>query len=243
MKRLLLSAGLLAGICSARAQVPPASDTSLLMSAVRAARQRYQATAPEPRLVNGVAYGNQAPSYVTGRPFFQSSDPQPGTLDYDGQYFEDVELLYEQVLDQVLLYGSAQAQPVQLVRQKVREFDLVGHHFVHLPADAAGVVVDGFYEVLVAGPARLLARRTKKLEANTGGYGMKGEYEETTRFFIQQPTGFYEVASLRQALVALADKRAELQAHARRNHLRLAADSREASLAALVREYNALSMR
>ncbi|TPG71820.1 hypothetical protein [Hymenobacter nivis] len=243
MKKMLLSVGMLVAACNAEAQTVAAGDTSLLLSAVRAARQRYRATAPEPRLVNGVAYGNNAPSYVAGRPFFLSSEPQPGTLDYDGQHFAGVALLYEQVQDQVLLYGTAQAEPVQLIRQQVRGFELAGHRFVHLPADAAGVVAEGFYDVVVAGPAQLLARRTKKLEASTGGYSMKGEYEEITRFFIQRPAGFYEVATLRQVLGALADKQTELQAHARRNHLRLAADSREASLAALVKEYNYLILK
>ena len=241
MKKLLLSAGLLVGFYPLKAQVVAASDTSLLLSAVRAARQRYQAAAPEPRLVNGVAYGNNAPSYVRGRPFFQSSDPQLGTLDYDGQHFAGVALLYEQVQDQVLLYGAAQAEPVQLIRQKVSGFKLAGHRFVHLPADAAGVVAEGYYDVVVAGPTQLLAKRAKKLEASTGGYGLKGEYEEVTRFFIQRPTGFYEVATLRQVLAALPDKQTELQAHARRNRLRLSADSREASLESLVREYNTLT--
>ncbi|RYY19506.1 MAG: hypothetical protein EOO36_05615 [Cytophagaceae bacterium] len=240
MKKLLLSAGLLAGFYPAAAQWIATSDTSLLQSAVRAARQRYQAAAPDSRLLNGVAYGNKAPAYVRGRPFFQSSDPQLGTLDYDGQHFAGVALLYEQVHDQVLLYGAAQAEPVQLIRQKVGGFELAGHRFVHLPADAAGGVAEGYYDVVVAGPTQLLAKRAKKLEASTGGYGLKGEYEEITRFFIQRPTGFYEVATLRQVLAALPDKQTELQAHARRNHLQLTTDGREASLASLVQEYNAL---
>jgi hypothetical protein len=47
--------------------------------------------------MNGVAYATIVPSYV--RPFFQTSDPPPGTLDYDGQHFAGVPLLYEQVQD------------------------------------------------------------------------------------------------------------------------------------------------
>jgi hypothetical protein len=98
MKILLLSVSALLGGYQASAQVA-VSDTSLLASTVRAARQRYLAAAPASRLVNGVAYATSAPSYVTGRPFLQTSDPRPGTLDYDGQHFAGVPLLYEQVQD------------------------------------------------------------------------------------------------------------------------------------------------
>ena len=184
-----------------------------------------------------MAYGNNVPSYVRGRPFFQSSDPQPGTLDYDGQHFENVALLYEQVRDQVLLYGPAQAEPLQLIRQQVRGFELAGHRFVRLAADSAGVVAEGFYDLAVDGPARLLVRRTKKLEASTGGYNLKGEYEEVTRFFVQRRARFYEINTIKQALAVLADQKAEMQAYARGNRF----DSREAAFTALVRQYNTLA--
>jgi hypothetical protein len=235
MKTLLLSAGVLLGSYHVHAQTAT-SDTTLLASTVRAARQRYSATAPASRLVNGVAYENNRPAYVTGRPFFQSNAPQPGTLDYDGQHFVGVQLLYEQVLDQVLLYGPAQAAPVQLIRQKVRAFELAGHQFVRLPADSAGVLAEGFYDLVVDGPAQLLVKRAKKLEATTGGYGLKGEYEEVTRYFVQRHAHFYEINSPKQALAVLADKKAEMQAYARSNRF----DSKEASLTALVRQYNTL---
>lgn len=236
MKTRLLSAAILLGSYQAEAQAIAASDSSLLASAMRAAHQRYQAAAPESRLLNGVAYATTVPAYVRGRPFYQTSDPRPGTVDYDGQRFAGVELLYEQVQDQLLLYGPAQAMPLQLIRQKVRAFELAGHHFVRLPADSAGVLAEGFYEVAADGPARLLVKRAKKLEAATGGYDLKGGYEEVTRFFVQRRTHFYEINTRKQALAALGDKKTKLQAYARDNRF----DSQEAWLTALVQQYNAL---
>lgn len=241
MKSFLLGLGLLITCCQANAQaVAAARDSSLLGAAVRAAEQRYRLGAPESRLLNGVAYANNAPAYMRGHPFFQSSDPQPGTLYYDGQHFAAVELLYEQVLDQVLLYGPEQAGHMQLIRQKVREFELAGHRFVWLPADSAGVLAEGFYDMVVNGPTQFLVRRTKKVEAATGGYDMKGGYEEKMRFFVQRQGRFYELSTLKQTLTALADKKPEMQAYARRNRLRFATDSRETSVAELVKQYNSL---
>ena len=241
MKALVLSAGALLASHWASAQVVASNDSSLLANAVAAASQRYLAAGLEPRLVNGVAYANKPPSYVSGRPFFQSSDPQLGTLDYEGQHYVGVPLLYEQVLDQVLLYGPAQAAPIQLVRQQVRGFELAGHRFVRLPADAASGLAEGFYDLVANGMAQLLVKRGKKLEAATSGYQLKGEYEEVTRFFIARGGHFYEVSSLKEVLAALADKKTAMQAYARENRLRLTTDRREAALTALVRKYNALT--
>jgi hypothetical protein len=236
MKTLVLGAGALLASHWVSAQVVASSDSSLLASAVASARQRYLTTGLESRLVNGVAYATKPPSYVTGRPFFQTSDPQPGTLDYEGQHYVGVPLLYEQVLDQVLLYGPAQATPIQLVRQQVQAFELAGHHFVRLPADSTGVLAEGFYDLVVDGPARLLVKRAKKLEAATGGYTLKGEYEDVTRFFVQRHAHFYEVTTPKQAIALLADKKAEMQAYLRGNRF----DSKEVALTALVQKYNTL---
>ena len=241
MKALVLGAGALLAGHWASAQVVAGNDSSLLATAVAAARQRYLAAGLDARLVNGVAYANKQPSYVAGRPFFHTSDPQLGTLDYEGQHYVGVPLLYEQVLDQVLLYGPAQAAPIQLVRQQVRAFELAGHRFVWLPADAAGVLAEGFYDLVADGQAQLLVKRGKKLEATTSGYQLKGEYEEVTRFFVLRGGRFYEANSLKEVVAALADKKSEMQAYARENRLRLTTDRREATLTALVRQYNTLT--
>jgi hypothetical protein len=239
MKMLLLGAALLSSY-QVVGQVATVPDSSLLASAVQAARQRYLSNAPESRLMNGVAYGNTAPSYVTGRPFYLANEPQNGRLEYDGQSFEGVLLQYEQVQDQVLYYSAEKADPVQLIRQHVSSFELAGHHFVYLPTDKASGLSDGFYDLVVTGPSQLLVKRAKKLEATTGGYGLKGEYEDVTRYFIRRQEHFYEVTTLKQVLVALADKKTEIQAYARDNRLRLTTDSREATLSKLLQQYNTL---
>lgn len=240
MKLLLLSAVVLLSSYQATAQLVVASDSSLLASAVQAARQRYLSRAPESRLLNGVAYGNPAPAYVTGRPFYPAAEPQTGRVDYDGSSFDGVLLQYEQVQDQLLLYSAAQADPVQLIRQYVSSFDVGGHHFVNLFPGKGSALSEGFYDVVVTGPAQLLVKRAKKLEATTGGYGLKGEYEDVTRYFVRRQENFYEVTNLKQTLEALVDKKAQIQAYARDNRLRLTTDSREDTLTKLVLHYNTL---
>jgi hypothetical protein len=243
MKTLLLSISALLTCFEAEAQTLTSPDSSLLAGPVQAARQRYVVDAPESRLLNGIAYVNHVSGSVRGRPFFQTGEPQAGKLDYDGQLFTGVPLLYEQVQDQVLLYGPAQAGPLQLVRQKVRAFELAGHRFVRLPTDSAGVVREGFYDLVVDGPAQLFVKRTKKVQAATGGYSLTGEYEEKTQFFVWRNKIFYEINTLKQTLAALSDRKAQIQAYARENRLRYVTEDREASLTALVKHYNTLANR
>jgi hypothetical protein len=64
-----------------------------------------------------------------------------------------------------------------LIRQKVQSFELADHRFVRLPADSADMLTEGFYDLAVDGPSPLLVKRSKKHEASTGAYTLKGEYE------------------------------------------------------------------
>jgi hypothetical protein len=211
-------------------------------AAVGRAAQRYAASMQaESHLLNGREYVNPAPTYVVGQPFFESSRPQRGTITYDGNYFERVPLLYEQAQDQVVLFDSVRNVNIQLVSDKVADFTLGSHRFLRVRADSAAALPTGFYELLVDGPARLLARRTKTATKVVSGQGITGEYEPTIRFFVQRQNRYYPVAKLGQVLAVLPDKKSELQQFARSKQLKFKDASREASLAQLLQHYAELA--
>ena len=198
-------------------------------------------TQAESRLLNGQEYINPAPTYVVGQPFFESSRPQRGTITYDGSYFVRIPLLYEQAQDQVVLFDSVRNVNILLVSGKVANFTLGSHRFLHLLADSAATLPTGFYELLVDGPARLLARRTKTATKVVSSQGITGEYEPTIRFFVQRQNGYYPVAKLGQVLTALADKKSELQQFAHSRQLKFKSASRESSLTQLLQHYAELA--
>ncbi|QKG53794.1 hypothetical protein [Hymenobacter sp. BRD67] len=216
-------------------------DSGVSASIARANELYTAATQDESRLLNGGEYLNLAPSYITGTPFLQSDKLHRGTIDYDGRSFTQVPLQYEQNQDQVLAFDSVRGVTIQLIREKVRFFAFDNYHFVWLPADSAGTLAAGFYDLKLDGPARLLVRRTKIITKSAAGRGLSGKFVEETRFFVQHQGSTYRVAKLGQLVSLFASKKAELQKYARANALKFNPESREASLVQLVSYYNELA--
>jgi hypothetical protein len=207
----------------------------------QATRLYTATTQAESRLRNGLEYVNQTPAYFVGNPFFISDLPQRGNIAYDGGYYERVPLLYEQNQDQVLLFDSVSNVKIQLISSRVSAFNLGKSHFVRLPADSARVLTPGFYEVLVAGPTQLLARRVKRAEKSSNGRELTGQYVVDDRFYVQRRQQYTEVAKLSQVLTALPEQKLALQKLARSRNLKFKKTDREASLVELVRASNDLA--
>ncbi|AMR28411.1 hypothetical protein A0257_15810 [Hymenobacter psoromatis] len=207
-----------------------------------AAQRYYAATQADSHLLNGTEYVSRPKPYVQGSPFFLLPSPQPGSLRYDGFDFVAVPMLYDCHLDRVVVLPPSRAIALQLVPEKVASFTLGGHHFVRLTTDSVAnpQVRTGFYDLLVDGPARLLARRTRKLSERPTQFGMEGYYDETIRYVLQRDTDYYVVSRLRDITAIFPTKKADLQRFARSRHLSFREEGRAASLTALVAYYNTL---
>ena len=241
----LLRSGLVSLLIGVGVGTPAFGQTtrpdSSLLGAIRQAQAHYsRSTQAESRLLNGTEYVSLIPSYIAGKPFFQTDQPQRGAITYDGSYFERVPLLYEMSQDQVLLFDSVRVATIQLIKARVTDFALGGHHFLRLRADSAQVITAGFYDLLLDGPVQLLAKRTKTATKGTAARGIGGSFVEETRFFVQAHGSYHKVSTLGQLLNLFPNKKPDLQKFARSNHLQFKADSREASLVAVLRYYNEL---
>lgn len=227
---------------SAQAQdiVPADSATA---AAVRAATQRYYAaTQADSRLLSGTDYRNRTKPYVQGSPFFPVSEVQLGSVRYDGFAYAAVPMRYDCQRDQLVVQPTGRAIALQLVPEKVAAFTLAGHRFVRLVTDSVAnpQVRTGFYDLLVDGPARLLARHRKKSYERPTPTGMEGHFEQTTRYVVQHHDAYYPVTRLKDVLAVFPDQRAALQKFARQQHLSFGEGLRQYSLTALVGYYNTL---
>ena len=230
---------------SAKAQQLAPAD-SATAAAVRAATQRYNAaTQADSRLLSGTEYRNRTRPYVQGSQFFPVSEVQPGSLRYDGFAYAAVPMRYDCQLDQLVVQPPGRAISLQLVPEKVTAFTLAGHQFVRLTTDSVAnpQVRTGFYDLLVDGPARLLARHRKKSYERPTPAGMEGHFEQTTRYVVQHRDAYYPVTRLKDVLAAFPDQKAALQKFARKQHLNFGEGLRQYSLTALVGYYNTLGVR
>lgn len=107
-------------------------------------------------LYNGTEYIKQFSS-VNGDPFFPANKNVGGVL-YYGNWYMDLELMYDCQDDAVIVRDLQGSLKLQLIKEKLDEFIIDGHHFVKLKlVNARGE----FYEQIVKGKRMLLVQWRK----------------------------------------------------------------------------------
>jgi hypothetical protein len=144
---------------------------------------------------------------------------------------------YDLVRNQLVLSAQGGTLDVSLVEERVAGFVLAGHPFVRLTGDSAAGLPEKpyFYELLVAGPVRLLAAHRKKYEEGLEGSRIVSEITARTDYFLVQGGRGYPVSKLSDVARVFPQQRAALRSYAQANSLAFDAAGRAAALAALVR--------
>lgn len=219
------------------------ADSLAVATAVAAATQQYtQDVRPESVLFDGPEYVNYIQPGTIGHQFFESPDPQRGTITYRGAAFREVPLRYDLARDQVVMTYPNQAATVQLVPEKLTAFSLGSHHFVRVVADSAtgATLPTGFYEVLQSGPVSLLARYTKKIAQTIVQQNLRLEFRQTDQFFVRTASAAAEATSLKDLLDLLPSHKQEVQRYAHQQKLRFSVAQRQASTLSALRYYYTL---
>src|SRR5258707_12826736 len=98
-----------------------------------------QGIAEESRLYNGFGYNYYDPN-IKGNAYLDDVDRwRNGTVDYDGQTFENVPLIYHINADQIIVSLVNHNSPTRLVSDKVVGFNLSGSHFVRVSINSSGI--------------------------------------------------------------------------------------------------------
>lgn len=107
-------------------------------------------------LYNGTEYIKQFNS-TNGNPFFPANR-NAGSVLYYGNWYSNIELMYDCQDDVVIVRDLQGSLKLQLVKEKLDEFTIDGHHFVKLKlVNARGE----FYEQIVKGKRLLLVQWRK----------------------------------------------------------------------------------
>ncbi|SIT86420.1 hypothetical protein [Pontibacter indicus] len=218
------------------------TDTSFVSNAVSDALRQYRtAVGVHAHLYNGPEYFVPVKTYVKGHQFYQDKIYQNGAVKYDGTWFEDVPMLYDLVLDELVIvnHGSGQAQ--RLVKSRVDAFNLHGHNFVRLQADSTTSVSiqPGFYDMLHSGSVQVLMKREKILFERASTEGMEGEYRDIDKFFLVKDGVYHQVSSKRSVMRVLQDQKKPLNKFASANKLRFR-KNRENAIVRIAEHYDSL---
>jgi hypothetical protein len=243
-----VSLGLLVAFSAAHGQAPDGKNDVAI--ATTRLQQQYLTSFPQhPQLLNGPEYVNYTLRYHahTGHQFFLVSEKQAGSVHYNKHDFGHVYLLYDLVLDQLVLSDISSPLMLSLIHERVREFTIGNHRFIRLVADSTlgKVVRPGYYETLLsdggAKPVQVLAKRVKSLQEHVTQQHVDVEFITTDRFYLYKAGRYYPVSSKSSVLGPLADHGKELQQFVQAHQLRFKKATREASVVQLVTYYNTLA--
>ena len=234
MAKYFLLFVILVSICATISAQTLQHDTVFVSDAIKNTKDDYlQIMKGQLHLFNGADYKEYRP-VKDEHPYYISEDWIIGAVHYDGEYYDNIELLYNIYTDQVIAehYSSAM---IQLVRDKVQSFFIDGHTLVLLQEKT---IPNGFYDRLCNGGAKVYAKRTKELEESITSNELEREFRLKSKYYICKDGYYYLVKSKKSVLSVLGDKKHELNQFIHQNHLRFR-QNRENAIVKLTEFYNA----
>src|SRR4051794_5907994 len=109
---------------------------STFSTAGRNALRFYNATLSQQlHIYNGPEYHDYVHTFQQGQPYFMQDQWSKGTVSYDGNLYDDVSILYNIVTDNVVILANNNVSKIELIKDKVAAFSLLGHSFLHLAPD------------------------------------------------------------------------------------------------------------
>lgn len=96
-------------------------------------------------------------------PFFMSNEPARGSIKYHGNWYEVSELQYDCRNDVLVTKNLSGDFPVELIKEKVDEFNIADHHFDKLKIQTRR---GEFYEKVYKGKYTLYTQWQKKIMSN-----------------------------------------------------------------------------
>jgi hypothetical protein len=211
------------------------SDTAFLATSVLHAKEIYsKAVFGQQRLLNGSEYLEYQP---TGQehPYFLFNEWLEGSIEYDGQVFNNVLLRYNLYTDEIITQHTLTYRTIQLVKDKIARFTLDGHSFVALNSKA---LPTGFYDCLWAGDASLYAKRTKELKETISSGKVVREFNQKSRYFVSKDGLFYPINGKKALVKILNDRSIDFNSFIRSARLSFRKNKIEASLVKIVEFYS-----
>jgi hypothetical protein len=223
---------------------PAARDTSTGGSAYGLAlRQYHDYLDPEPNLYRGDQYAEYSFLLKEGHPFFGEDRWRKGTVMYNGILYENVSLLYDEVLDMLVMPDPLKVFKIILIPSEVGSFTIEDHSFVRLsdslnPSQPG----NGFYEQLYKGHISLLKREKKTIQEDVSNpaEGIRRYIEVHVSYYLKRGNEYYSVNNKGSLLYALKDKNREAKKFIRQNHLNVRKD-KENALVKVVTWYDGLN--
>jgi hypothetical protein len=174
-------------------------------------------------LYNGVEY-TRGYNYNNETPFFQGSEFLQGEIRYTGNLYSSVALQYDCIDDVVILKDPLMARRILLIKEKVDEFTLGGHHFIKL----GWLGTKGeFYEELYKGKRSVLVQWKKNVVLNMS---LQERYELVKTTYLLEGKTLTKITKASELTKRMGDKKKKIQQYYRENDLSFRNDPETAAV-------------
>jgi|SRR6478736_8586463 len=191
------------------------ADSSFLADAKKNSVKLYsQSLSAQSHLFNGSAY-TEYRSQNEENPYF-IDEWLDGTIQYDGDFYEKVPLLYDISRDKLITDHQYTVNKIQLISERIGYFTIKDHLFVPLDDPQ---LIKGFYELANDGPTKVYVRYQKTLQSKRVDYSIENLFEEKIFYYILKDGRYISVKGKGALLKALDDKKTELKKFIHDNHL------------------------
>ena len=169
-------------------------------------------------------YGAEHIDYVKmdNSPYFSGNDWVSGSVRYNGLFYQNILMKYDQVRDKLVVQHLNKVFKVELLSQRVAFFTMDGHNFFWLEEQAGEhtTLPKGYYDLLVSGKISVLARRVKIVEDYIEGMEARKRILDKTTYYILKDGIYYPVKKERSFLALLDEKKREVQQNLRKSKLK-----------------------
>lgn len=219
------------------------SDSSFLQTGIKNVLRFYdQNIGEQSGKFNGsqnIGYSNAA---LEKNPYFNSSQFSAGTILYHHVYYENINLLYDEVADLVILQDSS--HKIELISERLQAFTIGDAKFKFLGKEddpSNSLPRNGFYQVLVDKKVGLYKKEIKKLsEKIINSNELSTQLDIFTHYYIQKNKQFFEIQRKSTVFQLLKDREKEIKKYIKSQHLSFR-KNKDYMLTSVVEYYNRLT--
>ncbi len=174
---------------------------------------------------SGIFNGREYIEYdfrIKGHPYFRDEDFTPGSVEYFGQRYDNVELKYnthKNILVVEYYDHIGYGKELALDMDRVDAFKLFGHEFIKIEkeSDYSGLK-KGFYDQLLnSKDLKVLCLREKELYEKVEGLSMERSFLLEDKFYIVKHGEVVKVSNKISVISAFKDKKKEVKKFIKQN--------------------------
>jgi hypothetical protein len=225
-------------ICNVSGQ---SSDTLFVASARQNSLRSYElATVVQSGLFNGTQYV-EPKGTRDEHPFFLTDEWQQGDVEYKGQQYKNLALLYDITTDR-LVSELFNGQPFVLVNEHLKRFSLGGRNFIRVETDSIqnDLPARGFYEEVYGGNTQVLVRHFKVKEERIESTTLQIYFTARSRHYILHGGRYERITNKSSVLKVLKDHKAEVRSFIKKEKLKFSSATLSQALASVASYYDTL---